>query len=59
VVIDGGMQSPDHRRNILHREVEEIGAVVLRGKMNGAERYIVVQIIGLQSPPVHSMHRQR
>jgi uncharacterized protein YkwD len=51
-IVDGWMQSPGHRRNILTREVEEIGAEVLKGWMNGAETYIAVQIFGLQSPPV-------
>jgi uncharacterized protein YkwD len=51
-IVDGWMQSPGHRRNILSSEVEEIGAAVLKGKMNGMETYISVQIFGLQSPPV-------
>lgn len=51
-VVDGWMQSPGHRRNILSPEVEEIGAAVLKGRMNGMETYISVQIFGLQSPPV-------
>jgi uncharacterized protein YkwD len=51
-IIDGWMQSPGHRRNILSPEVEEIGAAVLKGKMNGMETYISVQIFSLQSPPV-------
>lgn len=51
-IVDGWMQSPGHRRNILTGEVEEIGAAVLKGRMNGGETYITVQIFGLQSPPV-------
>jgi uncharacterized protein YkwD len=51
-IVDGWMQSPGHRRNILSPEVEEIGAAVLKGRMNGMETYISVQIFGLQSPPV-------
>jgi uncharacterized protein YkwD len=51
-IIDGWTQSPGHRKNILTREIEEMGAAVLKGDMNGAETYITVQIFGLQSPPV-------
>jgi uncharacterized protein YkwD len=51
-IVDGWMQSPGHRANILSTEVDEIGAAVLKGKMKGAETYITVQIFGLQSPPV-------
>ena len=51
-IVDGWMQSPGHRRNILSPEVEEIGAAALKGRMNGMETYISVQIFGLQSPPV-------
>jgi hypothetical protein len=32
--------------------VEDIGAAVLKGRLNGMETYISVQIFGLQSPPV-------
>lgn len=51
-IIDGWMQSPGHRMNILSTETEDIGAAVLTGKFKGAETYIAVQIFGLQSPPV-------
>jgi uncharacterized protein YkwD len=51
-IVDGWMQSPGHKRNILSPEVEEIGAAALKGRMNGMETYISVQIFGLQSPPV-------
>jgi uncharacterized protein YkwD len=51
-IIDGWMQSPGHRGNILSTEVGEIGAAVLKGKMKGTETYIAVQIFGLESPPV-------
>jgi uncharacterized protein YkwD len=51
-IVDGWMQSPGHRRNILSPEVEEIGAAVLKGRMNSMETYISVQIFGRQSPPV-------
>lgn len=51
-IVDGWMQSPGHRMNILSAEVEDIGAAVLKGKMKGVETYIAVQIFGLQSLPV-------
>jgi uncharacterized protein YkwD len=51
-IVNGWMQSPGHRKNILSAEVEEIGAAVLKGKLNGTETYIAVQIFGLESPPV-------
>ena len=51
-IVDGWMQSPGHRKNILSREVEEIGVAVLKGKMHGDEMYVGVQIFGLQSLPV-------
>jgi uncharacterized protein YkwD len=51
-IVDGWMQSPGHRDNILSTEVQEIGAAVLKGKMKGVETYITVQIFGLQSLPV-------
>jgi uncharacterized protein YkwD len=51
-IVDGWMQSPGHRNNILSAEVREIGAAVLQGKMKGTPMYISVQIFGLQSPPV-------
>lgn len=51
-IIDGWMQSPGHRNNILSAEVQEIGAAVLKGNMRGMETYVSVQIFGLQSLPV-------
>lgn len=48
-VIDGWMQSPGHRKNILSTEVEELGAAIIKGKMDGEETWIAVQIFGLQS----------
>jgi uncharacterized protein YkwD len=51
-IVDGWMQSPGHRNNILSTEVREIGAAVLKGKMKGVDTYITVQIFGLQSLPV-------
>lgn len=51
-VVDGWMQSPGHRNNILSTEVQDIGAAVLKGNMKGMETYVSVQIFGLQSLPV-------
>lgn len=51
-IVDGWMQSPGHRANILSAEVQEIGAAVLKGEFKGAETYMAVQIFGLQSLPV-------
>lgn len=51
-IVDGWMQSPSHRENILSTQVREIGAAVLKGKMKGSVTYIAVQIFGLQSHPV-------
>ncbi|MDI6741201.1 MAG: CAP domain-containing protein [Smithella sp.] len=51
-IVDGWMQSPGHRNNILSTEVREIGAAVARGKMHGRDTFVTVQIFGLPSPPV-------
>ena len=51
-IVDGWMQSPGHRNNILSTDVQEIGAAVLKGKFKGTDTYITVQIFGRQSPPV-------
>jgi uncharacterized protein YkwD len=51
-LIDGWMQSPGHRKNILSSNVREIGVSVVKGKMHGADTWVGVQIFGLQSPPV-------
>lgn len=51
-IIDGWMQSPGHRNNILSSEVQDIGVAVMKGKMKGTETYVSVQIFGLPSLPV-------
>jgi len=51
-LIDGWMQSPGHRKNILSPEVQEIGVAVMKGKLMGGDAWVSVQIFGLQSPPV-------
>jgi hypothetical protein len=51
-IVDGWMQSPGHRKNILSPEIKEIGVSVMKGKMGGKETWVAVQIFGLQSPAV-------
>ncbi len=51
-LIDGWMQSPGHRKNILSSDVREIGISVMKGKMMGEDAWVSVQIFGLQSPQV-------
>jgi len=51
-VIDGWMQSPGHKKNILSTEVQDLGAAIIKGNMNGEETWMAVQIFGLQSPEV-------
>jgi uncharacterized protein YkwD len=51
-VIDGWMQSPGHRKNLLSTEVKDLGVAIIKGSMSGQETWVSVQIFGLQSPPV-------
>lgn len=51
-LVDGWMQSPGHRKNILYSEYDEIGVAVVKGRFEGDEVIIGVQIFGRQSPPV-------
>jgi len=51
-IVDGWMQSPGHRNNILSTDVQEIGASVMKAQIKGINTYITVQIFGRQSPPV-------
>jgi len=48
-VVDCWMGSPGHRRNILSAQVREIGVSVLRGRLNGTETWVSVQIFGLRT----------
>jgi len=50
--IDGWMQSPGHRQNIMNDEVRDIGVAVKKGFLKGQEQWVAVQIFGLQSLPV-------
>jgi hypothetical protein len=51
-LVDGWMQSPGHRKNILREEVREIGTSVVKGRMHGEETWVGVQVFGLESPAV-------
>jgi uncharacterized protein YkwD len=51
-IVDGWMQSPGHRKNILSPEVKELGVSVMKGRMGEKETTVAVQIFGLQSPVV-------
>jgi len=51
-IIDNWMQSPGHRKSLLSKNFEEIGIAVMKGKMEGADMWIAVQVFGKQSPPV-------
>jgi len=50
-IVEGWMQSPGHRDNMLSEDIREMGAAVLEGKMKGRPTYVAVQIFGLQSLP--------
>lgn len=50
-VLEAWMQSPGHRRNILSSRVRELGVSVVKGRMNGADVAVCVQLFGLQSTP--------
>jgi len=51
-IVNGWMQSPGHRKNILSPAIKEIGVSVMKGRMGGKETWVAVQIFGLQSPVV-------
>lgn len=51
-IINGWMQSPGHRKNLLSGKFEEIGVAVVRGRLEGDETWIAVQVFGRQSPAV-------
>jgi len=46
-IVECWMQSPGHRRNILSVDVREMGASIMKGRLNGAEICVCVQIFGL------------
>lgn len=49
-IVECWMQSPGHRKNILSSQMREMGASVVKGRFNGAETWVSVQIFGLRSP---------
>ena len=51
-LVQGWMQSPGHRKNILSDQFAEIGVAVAKGRVQGEEVWVAVQIFGRQSPPV-------
>lgn len=51
-IINGWMQSPGHRKNLLSGEFKEIGVAVVKGRLEGGEGWIAVQVFGRQSPAV-------
>jgi uncharacterized protein YkwD len=55
-IVDGWMQSPGHRKNLLSAEVQDIGVSVIKGKLHGAETWLSVQIFGLPSLPVSDIN---
>ena len=58
-VVDGWMQSPGHRKNILSDTPQHIGVAAAKGKLNGSETWVVVQIFGLPSLAVTAAAHQR
>lgn len=51
-IIDGWMQSPGHRKNLMSKDYEEIGIAVMKGRLKGDDTWIAVQVFGRQSPLV-------
>jgi hypothetical protein len=51
-MVQGWLQSPGHRENIVRPECAEIGVAVGRGLMKKQDVWLGVQVFGLQSPPV-------
>ena len=50
-IVDSWLHSPGHRKNILSSQMREIGVSVIKGKLNGADTWVSVQIFGLRSGP--------
>ncbi|KKS85900.1 MAG: hypothetical protein UV59_C0004G0048 [Candidatus Gottesmanbacteria bacterium GW2011_GWA1_43_11] len=45
-VVEGWMNSPTHRENLLRPQYEDIGFAVVNGRLNGEETTLVVQMFG-------------
>lgn len=50
------MQSAAHRKNILSTRITEIGVSVVKGKIDGTEMWVSVQVFGLQMSGTSSMY---
>ncbi|MHB8111125.1 MAG: CAP domain-containing protein [Syntrophorhabdaceae bacterium] len=48
-IVDGWMQSPGHRKNILNRDYTDIGVAIIKGTFDGIECMIGVQVFGKQA----------
>ncbi len=51
-IVEGWMQSPGHRKNILLEGVSEIGVAFMKGSLQGRETLVAVQIFAQPSLPV-------
>lgn len=51
-IVEGWMQSPGHRRNILLEGISEIGVAFMKGALQGTVTLVAVQIFAQPSPPV-------
>ncbi len=51
-LVQGWMQSPGHRKNLLSGEYSEIGVAIKKGVMKGDEVWLAVQVFGRKAPPV-------
>jgi hypothetical protein len=49
-VINGWVNSPTHKANLLNNNYQDIGVAVLSGQVNGESRIVVVQMFGSPKP---------
>jgi hypothetical protein len=54
-VIDGWLNSPTHKANLLNVHYEDIGVAVLSGQVNGENRVVVVQMFGSPKIPTNNI----
>lgn len=54
-VIDGWLNSPTHKANLLNIHYEDIGVAVLSGQVNGENRVVVVQMFGSPKVPTNNI----
>ncbi len=52
MLVDGWMQNPVYKKNILSQEAQEIGVAVVKGTLKGKDVSYAVQIFGRQSATV-------